>query len=53
MGLSEELMFNWMCLLHGFIFGIMQMGLPPEISKVPPKELFIKAIERFLLSIKN
>lgn len=49
--LSEELLFNWFCLLHGFIFGIMQMGLPPTISKRQPKELFINAIERFLKSI--
>ena len=51
--LSEELMFNWMCLLHGFIFGIMQMGLPPEISKIQPKKLFINAITRFLSSIDS
>jgi hypothetical protein len=49
--LSEELMFNWMCLLHGFIFCIMQMGLPPEISKRPSKELFVNAIKRFLKGI--
>jgi hypothetical protein len=49
--LAEELMFNWMCLLHGFIFGIMQMGLPPEISTIQPKKLFVNAIERFLSSI--
>ncbi|MDR0560081.1 MAG: TetR/AcrR family transcriptional regulator [Prevotellaceae bacterium] len=49
--LAEELMFNWVCLLNGLIFSIMQMELPPEISTISPKKLFINAIERFLKSI--
>jgi AcrR family transcriptional regulator len=49
--LAEELMFNWICLLNGFIFNAMQMELPPEFKNVPPKNLYINAVERFLKSI--
>ena len=49
--LSEELMFNWMCLLNGYIFNVMQIELPPELTKISPKQLFTNAIERFLKSI--
>jgi AcrR family transcriptional regulator len=49
--LAEELMFNWICLLNGFIFNTMQMESPPELINIPPKDLFIKAVERFLKSI--
>jgi AcrR family transcriptional regulator len=49
--LSMELMFNWMCLLHGYIFNVMQMELPPELSKVSPKDVFINAINRFINNI--
>jgi AcrR family transcriptional regulator len=49
--LAEELIFNWICLLNGFIFNTMQMELPPELINIPPKELFINAVERFLKSI--
>lgn len=49
--LAEELMFNWICLLNGFIFNTMQMELPPELINIPPKDLFINAVERFLKSI--
>ena len=53
MELAGELLFDWMCLLNGVIFNIMQAGIPPEMSDIPPKSLFIRAIGRFLLSIKN
>ena len=49
--LAEELMFNWICLLNGFIFNAMQMELPPELINAPPKKLYINAVERFLKSI--
>lgn len=49
--LSEELMFNWMCLLNGYIFNAMQIELPPELTQISPKLLFTNAIERFLRSI--
>jgi AcrR family transcriptional regulator len=49
--LAEELMFNWICLLNGFIFNTMQMELPPELINISPKDLFINAVERFLKSI--
>jgi hypothetical protein len=28
----------------------MQMELPPELINIPPKDLFINAVERFLKS---
>ena len=49
--LSEELMFNWMCLIQGYIFHAMQIELPPELTQISPKLLFTNAIERFLKSI--
>ena len=49
--LSEELMFNWLCLLHGIIFFVMQMEFPPELAKKYPKDLYIKAVKRFLKGI--
>jgi AcrR family transcriptional regulator len=49
--LAEGLMFNWICLLNGFIFNTMQMELPPELINIPPKDLFINAVKRFLKSI--
>jgi len=49
--LAEELMFNWICMLNGFIFNTMQMESPPELINIPPKDLFINAVERFLKSI--
>ncbi len=49
--LANELMFSWICLLHGLIFNTMQIGLPPELDEIPPKDLFIKVVKRFLDSI--
>jgi AcrR family transcriptional regulator len=49
--LAEELMFNWICLSHGFIFITMQMGLPSGLMITPPKDLFMNAVERFLMNI--
>jgi AcrR family transcriptional regulator len=49
--LARELIFNWICLINGFIYNTMQMGLPSGLSKIPPKDLFINAIERFLKGI--
>jgi AcrR family transcriptional regulator len=46
--LSDELLMNWVCLIHGYIFSTMQMGLPPELSHFTPKLLFINAVKRFL-----
>jgi AcrR family transcriptional regulator len=53
MELAKELLFNWLCLLNGCIFNIMQIGVPPGMTKIPAKTLFVRAIERFLASIKN
>jgi AcrR family transcriptional regulator len=49
--LAKELMFNWMCLLNGYIFNAMQMELPPEVTNISSKDLFIRSLERFLKSI--
>jgi len=49
--LAEEIMFNWICLSHGFIFITMQMGLPSGLIEIPPKDLFMNAVERFLMNI--
>ncbi|MGV8091330.1 MAG: TetR/AcrR family transcriptional regulator [Mangrovibacterium sp.] len=48
---AKELMFNWLCLLRGFIYNIKQMGVPPELDGIDPKELFRKAIGRFISNI--
>lgn len=49
--LAKELMFNWICLIHGYIFNAMQMELPPDLANISHKKLFINAVERFLNSI--
>lgn len=49
--LAKELMFSWVCLLYGLVFNTMQMGLPPELNEIPPKDLFINIVQRFLDSI--
>jgi len=49
--LARELMFNWMCLVQGYTFGVLKYGIPPELSPNPPEVLFEQAIERFLGSI--
>lgn len=49
--LARELIYNWICLLNGFIYNTMQMGLPSGLSHIPPKDLFINAVERFLKGI--
>jgi AcrR family transcriptional regulator len=48
---AKELMFNWLCLLRGFIYNIKQMGVPPELNAISPKELFRRAIGRFISNI--
>jgi hypothetical protein len=53
MELAKELLFNWICLLNGCIFNIMQIGVPPGMTKIPSKALFVRAIGRFLTSVKN
>jgi AcrR family transcriptional regulator len=50
MELAEELLFDWICLMNGFIFNIMQMGVPPGIKK-SPKVLYLNAADRFLKNI--
>jgi hypothetical protein len=50
MELAGELLFDWICLMNGFIFNIMQMGVPPGITK-SPKVLYLNAADRFLNSI--
>jgi AcrR family transcriptional regulator len=49
--LAKDLMFNWMCLLNGYIFNTMQMQSPPELTNISSKNLFTNAIERFLKNI--
>lgn len=49
--LSQELMFNWMCLQSGVISTIIKKALPPGLSKTQPRDLFKSVIERFLNSI--
>lgn len=49
--LARELMFNWMCLVQGYTFGVMKFSIPPELSPNPPDVLFQQAIGRFLGSI--
>lgn len=49
--LANELMFSWICLINGLISNTMQIGLPPELNEIPPRDLFITIIERFLGSI--
>ncbi|MDR1153360.1 MAG: TetR/AcrR family transcriptional regulator [Bacteroidales bacterium] len=50
MELAGELLFDWNCLLNGFIFHVMQIGVPREVAKIPPKTLLIRAVERLLSS---
>ena len=49
--LAEELLFNWVCLLNGFIFSIMQMKFISRASGIHPKKLFVNRIKRFLIGI--
>jgi len=49
--LARELMFNWMCLVQGYTFGVLKNGIPPDLSPNPPERLFEQAIGRFLGSI--
>jgi AcrR family transcriptional regulator len=51
MELAGELLFNWVCLLNGFTFSIMQMKFFPKISEIHPKKLFVNTIKRFLKEI--
>lgn len=49
--LSNELMFNWMCLLNGTISTIMLFPPPPDILERSPIEIFGNIIDRFINSI--
>ncbi len=49
--LAEEQLFSWMCLQQGFIYNIKQIGLPPELQKIDPKELYLRIMDRFISNI--
>ena len=48
---AKELMFNWFCLVQGYIFNTIQTAIPLHLLKDSPKNLLIKAVERLINSI--
>ncbi len=49
--IAKEAMFSWMCFQQGYIYNIKQMGLPPDLSHNEPKELFMRAMKKFISKI--
>jgi len=48
---TQELMFNWICLLQGYILNLMRNDVPPQLFGIAANQLFDRAIGRFLASI--
>ncbi len=49
--LADELMFNWACLVNGYITMTMRIRHAPKMHRKNARELYLGAIERFLKGI--
>lgn len=49
--MAKEAMFSWMCFLQGYIYNVKQMGLPPDLSTEDPRELFIRAMSKYISNL--
>ncbi len=45
---AEEVMFSFVCIQQGYIYGVKQMGLPPDFVDENPRDVYIRAMERFI-----
>jgi AcrR family transcriptional regulator len=48
---ARELMFHWFCLTYGATAVTIRFPLPPELSGINRKELYLRTVDRFIESL--